>query len=112
MFVVGRYLTIMDDGAEAADNENTESSPEKVSESRSKQLILDTDKLINPIGLNHHGFNMHVQPSEESETKFRVEGIKIIEPMQLYNILMKVEPDGYPAIADPGYLLLIGNKEI
>ena len=72
------------------------------------RLSLDTDRLINPLGLDHHGFNMDGTRLSEDETRYRVHGMKMIEPMQLFNILMKREADGYPSITDPNYLLLLG----
>lgn len=64
---------------------------------------LDTDSLLNPI--KNHAFNMYDNIIEEGNQL--VDGMTLIEPMQLFNILM--QHDRFPYVTDPNYLLLIGE---
>lgn len=75
----------------------------------SLRLEIDTNMLLNPLGLNHHGFNMYVKPEVDVDPQYSAEGMEVLEPMQFFNILMKKDFDGSPAIADPNYLLLMGK---
>lgn len=68
---------------------------------------LDTDNVISPV--KNHGFNMFENIAKASATdgKTVVDGLLLMEPIQLYNILMQMEH--YPCVSDPSYLLLLGE---
>ena len=72
------------------------------------QHNIATRDLINPNNPNNHGFNMQEKVSSVQDPKYWAEGMTIIEPMKLFNIMMKVNSDRYPAVSDANYLLLLG----
>ena len=70
--------------------------------------VLDTDGLHLPI--KNHAFNLY-ESIGNTDPAAQMEGLELIEPMQLYNILMQ-HSGGYPSVSDPNYLLLLGNVSV
>lgn len=72
--------------------------------------ILNTDGLHMPI--KNHAFNLYDgMVGDDTEQASLVDGLTLIEPMNLYNILMQHNA-GYPSVSDPNYLLLLGKLYI
>lgn len=69
--------------------------------------VFDHDHLYN--STRNHAFNMFDRLSVDFDAENFVEGMMLIEPMQLYNIMMQVEK--YPCVSDPNYLLLVGMSQ-
>lgn len=65
------------------------------------ETSFEVDQLIRPP--RNHGFNMSPGLKERSG----VAGVKLIEPQQLYNILMQF--GSHPCVSDPNYLLILGK---
>lgn len=60
---------------------------------------IDTELLVKPVF--NHGFNLYAH-----EAVPQVEGMQMIEPNELFNLMMQREI--HPCVADSNYLLLIG----
>lgn len=80
-----------------------------------QSTFLDTNRVVR--SLKNHGFNMYnnslngiravqKRPCPDTDSKPPVDEMMLIEPIQLYNILMQMEE--YPCVSDPTYLLLLG----
>jgi len=68
--------------------------------------VLDADCLLN--SPKSHGFNLNKRVTEATETPNTVDGITVIEPLQLFNLMMAREHGAHPKVADPNYMLLLG----
>lgn len=74
---------------------------------RTEYSFLNTEEVVGVNSPMNHGFNLTDVTSGTDEQFF--ESIKLINPLQLYNLLMEQQNGrSNPCITDPDYLYLVG----